>query len=92
MNFIVHLPRRPLQNPLEISRLWPYRIARGSDETGRKADQNTVMCTWRGNPSVLEVTPAKRIVWMLPKNVLGNSSSIQLLDEPGAMEDGDLQR
>jgi hypothetical protein len=45
-----------------------------------------------GQPSVLEVTPEKKIVWMLPKNYLGNSSSIQLLDEPGAMEDGDLHR
>ncbi len=61
-------------------------------ECDRLANGNTVICTWQGNPSVLEVTPEKRIVWMLPKNVLGNSSSIQLLDEPGAMEDGDLQR
>jgi hypothetical protein len=53
---------------------------------------NTVICTWQGSPSVLEVTPEKRIVWMLPKEVLGNSSSIQLLDEPGAMEDSDVQR
>jgi len=41
---------------------------------------------------VLEVTAEKRIVWMLPKECLGNSSSIQLLDEPGAMENGDSQR
>jgi hypothetical protein len=33
-----------------------------------------------------------KIVWTLPKSVLGNSSSIHLLDEPGAMEKGDLQR
>lgn len=61
-------------------------------ECDRLANGNTVICTWQGSPSVLEVTPEKRIVWMLPKNLLGNSSSIQLLDEPGAMEDGGLQR
>jgi hypothetical protein len=61
-------------------------------ECDRLANGNTVICTWQGNPSVLEVTREKKVVWMLPKNVLGNSSSIQLLDEPGAMEDGDLQR
>jgi mannan endo-1,4-beta-mannosidase len=61
-------------------------------ECDRLANGNTVICTWRGSPSVLEVTPDKRIVWTLPKDYLGNSSSIQLLDEPGAMEHGDLQR
>jgi outer membrane protein assembly factor BamB len=61
-------------------------------ECDRLANGNTVICTWRGNPSVLEVTPDKRIVWTLPKECLGNSSSIQLLDEPGAMESGELQR
>lgn len=61
-------------------------------ECDRLANGNTIICTWRGSPSVLEVKPDKRIVWMLPKEVLGNSSAIQLLDEPGAMENGDLQR
>jgi outer membrane protein assembly factor BamB len=61
-------------------------------ECDRLANGNTVICTWQGDPSVLEVTPEKRIVWALPKKLLGNSSSIQLLDEPGAMEDGNLQR
>ena len=61
-------------------------------ECDRLANGNTVICTWRGDPSLLEITPGKKIVWMLPKSILGNSSSIQLLDEPGAMEEGDLQR
>jgi outer membrane protein assembly factor BamB len=61
-------------------------------ECERLANGNTVICTWQGDPSILEVTPEKKIVWMLPKKVLGNSSSIQLLDEPGTMENGDLQR
>lgn len=61
-------------------------------ECDRLANGNTVICTWQGDPSVLEVTPEKKIVWTLAKTVLGNSSSIHLLDEPGAMENGDLQR
>jgi hypothetical protein len=51
-------------------------------ECDRLANGNTVICTWRGEPSVLEVTPEKKIVWTLSKSCLGNSSSIQLLDEP----------
>src|SRR5262249_1821954 len=42
-------------------------------ECDRLANGNTMICTWQGNPSVLEVTPEKKIVWMLPKNCLGNS-------------------
>jgi outer membrane protein assembly factor BamB len=61
-------------------------------ECDRLANGNTVICTWQGDPSALEVTPEKKLVWMLPKSVLGNASSIQLLDQPGAMEDGSLQR
>jgi hypothetical protein len=44
---------------------------------------------------VLEVTPEKKVVWAMSewKNPdLGPASSIQLLDEPGAAENGDLQR
>ncbi len=61
-------------------------------ECDRLANGNTVICTWQGNPSVLEVTREKQIVWMLPKEFLGNSSSIQLLDEPGVAENGGLER
>jgi outer membrane protein assembly factor BamB len=61
-------------------------------ECDRLANGNTVICTWQGDPSVLEVTLEKKIVWMLPKACLGNSSSIQLLDEPGVMEECELQR
>jgi len=44
---------------------------------------------------VLEVTPTKKVVWALREwkhPDLGPASSIQLLDEPGAAENGDLQR
>jgi hypothetical protein len=45
---------------------------------------------WPGTVQVLEVTPEKKIVWALSswKNPdLGPATSIQLLDEPGRVED-----
>jgi hypothetical protein len=61
-------------------------------ECNRLANGNTVICTWQGEPSVLEETLEKKTVWMLSKKYLGNSSSMQLLDEPSALGDGELQR
>jgi hypothetical protein len=63
---------------------------------------NTVISNWKSpdkeNQPVqfLEVTPQKQVVWALrswtdPAN-LGRSTNIQLLDEPGKAEDGELQR
>jgi hypothetical protein len=65
----------------------------------RLANGNTVICNWCPNGlkntalwpqtvQVLEVTPDKKLVWALrswdPPLDLGTSTSIQLLDEPGA--------
>ena len=75
-------------------------------EANRLANGDTVICNWcpadlkdpklwPGTVQVLEVTPQKKVVWALSewKNPdLGPASSIQLLDEPGRAEDGDLQR
>jgi hypothetical protein len=76
-------------------------------EVSRLANGNTVICnwcpsdlkdpqTWPGTVQVLEVTPAKKVVWALrewdPPNDFGPASSIQLLDEPGVPEKGELQR
>ena len=50
---------------------------------------------WPGTAQVIEVTPAKKIVWALSSwkdPDLGPATSIQLLDEPGIPENGDLQR
>ena len=76
-------------------------------EVSRLANGNTVICNWcpvnLKNPKdwpasvqLLEVTPEKKVVWALrswdaPAD-LGPASSIQLLDEPGVAENGDLQR
>jgi hypothetical protein len=71
-------------------------------EVDRLANGNTVICNWAGSlpladwPSVVqitEVTPAKKVVWALRDwKILGPASAIQLLDEPGVPEKGDLQR
>jgi len=75
-------------------------------EASRLANGNTVICNWcpadikdtkkwPGSVQVLEVTPEKKVVWALSewKNPdLGPASSIQLLDEPGIPENGELQR
>jgi outer membrane protein assembly factor BamB len=66
----------------------------------RLANGNTVICNWcagnnrtqewAGTVQVFEVTPAKNVVWALSSwkdPDLGPSTSIQLLDEPGAPED-----
>lgn len=76
-------------------------------EASRLADGNTVICNWcpvhvkntqdwPRTVQVIEVTPDKKIVWALRSwdgaADLGPASSIQLLDEPGVAENGDLQR
>jgi hypothetical protein len=73
-------------------------------EVDRLANGNTVICNWVGGvkkadwPTVVqivEVTPEKKVVWALREWTdpdLGPASSIQLLDEPGIAENGDLQR
>jgi hypothetical protein len=66
----------------------------------RLANGNTVICNWcagnnrtqewAGTVQVFEVTPDKKVVWALSSwkdPDLGPSTSIQLLDEPGAPED-----
>jgi len=51
---------------------------------------------WPGTVQVLEVNPEKKLVWALSEwrgaTDLGPASSIQLLDEPGVAENGELQR
>lgn len=71
-------------------------------EVDRLANGNTVICNWPGSlpladwssvVQIIEVTPAKKVVWALQDwKTLGPASAIQLLDEPGVPERGDLQR
>ncbi len=71
-------------------------------EASRLANGNTLINNWSGSlpqeqwPAVvqlIEVTPAKKVVWALRDwETLGPASSTQLLDEPGVPENGGLQR
>lgn len=74
-------------------------------EASRLANGNTLISNWVGSAlppekwsgtvQVLEISPAGQIVWKLSSWAdprLGPATSIQLLDEPGIPENGDLQR
>jgi hypothetical protein len=75
-------------------------------EACRLENGNTLICNWcphnfhaklwPGTVQLLEVTPAKKIVWALRQwnnPDIGPASSIQLLDEPGTPENpGEQQR
>lgn len=82
----------------------PFTI--GNTQTAnRLANGNTVICNWiagnnkteewAGTVQVFEVTPDKKIVWALSSwenPDLGPATYIQLLDEPGNPDNGELQR
>jgi hypothetical protein len=82
----------------------PFTI--GNTQTAnRLANGNTVICNWiagnrktaewPGTVQVFEVTPDKKIVWALSawdNPDLGPATYIQLLDEPGNPDNGELQR
>jgi len=73
-------------------------------QVNRLANGNTVICNWFNGVKkedwprvvqIIEVTPDKKVVWALRQWAspnLGPASSIQLLDEPGIPENGELQR
>ena len=82
----------------------PFTI--GNTQTAnRLANGNTVICNWiagnnkteewAGTIQVFEVTPDKNVVWALSSwenPDLGPATYIQLLDEPGNPDNGELQR
>jgi len=71
-------------------------------EVSRLANGNTLINNWSGGLApdlvqtgvqLIEVTPAKKVVWALQDwKTLGPASATQLLDEPGVPEKGELQR
>ena len=82
----------------------PFKLYNNQTAT-RLANGNTVITNWcagnknteewAGTVQVFEVTPDKKVVWALSswKNPdLGPSTYIQLLDEPGNPDNGELQR
>jgi hypothetical protein len=78
---------------------------RNVQEVTRLVNGNTIVTNWvaggvkpedwPGTVQVIEVTPDKRVAWALRQwsaPNLGPATSIQLLDQPGFAENGDLQR
>jgi hypothetical protein len=73
-------------------------------QVSRLANGNTLICNWFNGVKkpdwpkvvqIIEITPDKKVVWALRQwnnPNLGPASAIQLLDEPGIAENGDLQR
>lgn len=56
----------------------------------RLANGNTIICSRGGDhqgPQLVEVTPAKRVVWVLQDwSKFGPATAVQVLDEPGSPE------
>ena len=82
----------------------PFKI--GNTQTAQRlANGNTVICNWiagnrntnewEGSIQVFEVTPDKKIVWALSSwqnPDLGPATAVQILDEPGNVEEIGQQR
>ena len=82
----------------------PFKLY-NSQTANRLANGNTVISNWcagnnkteewAGTVQVFEVTPDKKVIWGLSSwnnPDLGPDTYIQLLDEPGNPENGELQR
>jgi len=73
--------------PEELPELMRFKYAKSCT---RLANGNTIICTQvgRGNPpQLIEVTPDKKVVWMLRDWVhFGGSTAVQILDDPGIPE------
>ncbi len=79
--------------PLEQSIFMVQAVRLHNGNTLIAGDNDTTH--WPGTMQVLEVTPEKKVVWALSSwkdPDLGPATSIQLLDEPGVVENLDQQR
>ena len=67
-----------------------YRLANAPQSCTRLANGNTIFCSRGGNgkgPQLVEVTPDKKVVWVLQDwKTLGSASAVQILDDPGIPE------
>ena len=71
------------------------RLANGNTVISNWCAGNKNTQVWEGTVQVFEVTPDKKVVWALSSwgnPDLGPNTYIQLLDEPGNPDNGDLQR
>jgi len=84
------LPGFPLDVVQEVNRL-----ANGDTVIANWIAGNNKPDQWPNTVQIIEVTPAKKVMWVLSQwkhPDLGPASSIQLLDQPGIPEKGELQR
>lgn len=59
----------------------------------RLSNGNTIINNHKGNPSILEVSPDRKLVWSVSNALIPNSSTVQVLGEEGIPEKpGDLLR
>jgi outer membrane protein assembly factor BamB len=68
----------------------PYRFVEAPQSATRLANGNTIFAS-RGakgtTPQLVEVTPDKKVVWVLQDwQTLGSASAVQILDDPGIPE------
>ena len=67
-----------------------FRFAQAPQTCTRLANGNTIFCSRGGagkGPQLVEVTPDKRVVWVLQDwKTLGDATAVQLLDDPGIPE------
>jgi hypothetical protein len=71
------------------------RLANGNTVISNWVAGNNKTEEWAGTVQIFEVTRDKKVVWALSSwkdPDLGPATSIQLLDEPGTVENGDLER
>jgi hypothetical protein len=71
------------------------RLANGNTVISNWCAGNKNTDEWANTVQIFEVTPDKKVVWALSSwkdPDLGPATSIQLLDEPGVVENGDLER
>jgi hypothetical protein len=71
------------------------RLANGDTVISNWCAGNNKTEEWAGTVQIFEVTRDKKVVWALSSwkdPDLGPATSIQLLDEPGVVENGDLER
>jgi hypothetical protein len=71
------------------------RLANGNTVISNWCAGNKNTDEWANTVQIFEVDPDKKVVWALSSwkdPDLGPATSIQLLDEPGVVENGDLER
>ena len=68
----------------------PYKFSEEPQSCTRLANGNTIFTSRGGGgkgPQLIEVTPDKKVVWVLQDwKTVGSASAVQILDDPGIPE------